>query len=53
MELEQSKGLKLSGRQFDVLCSILRAADDPEERGREIGAMDNRDVLKLIGVRNF
>lgn len=49
--LDVSSHLKLSGRQIDILCDMLRAAKDPEEKGRELNAMPPDKLLKLIGEK--
>ena len=51
LDIQTSKGMKLSGGQFDRLCAILYASGDPEGRGRGLAAMDNRALLELIGDR--
>ena len=51
LDIQSSKGLRLSGGQFDRLVAMLRAADDAEEEGRRLAAMSNGKLLELIGER--
>jgi len=52
MEIQTSKVLGLSGRQFKILCSMLQSAQDPEKKARELGLMRNQKLLELIGERS-
>jgi len=51
--LQSAKGLSLSRRQFEALCDDVRRAPDSEERGRQLAAMPNREILELVGERRF
>jgi hypothetical protein len=51
--LEVSSGLRLSNRQFEVLCEILRASGDPEEKARELNATPRGELLEVIGERKL
>lgn len=51
MAMDVGSRLSLSKGQFDVLCAILHAADDPESKARELNAMDPKDLLGLIGEK--
>jgi len=51
-ELERTKGLALSGRQYSVLCSILRTSGDPEVEARRLGLMKVSELMDLIGERS-
>lgn len=53
IEIQSSKGLALSRRQFEALCDDVRRAKDPEGRGRELAAMGNREIRELVGERRF
>jgi len=51
--LDVSYRLRLSNRQFEVLCEILRASDDPERKARELNATPRDKLLEIIGERRF
>lgn len=53
MDLQVSKKLSLSGRQFEALCSVLRDSGDPEARARELALTQNREILEMLGDRKF
>lgn len=52
-ELERERSLALSERQFQVLCSLLRKAPDPEAEARRLARMRRQELMGLIGERNL
>lgn len=53
MEVQTSKGLSLSLRQFEVLCSMIRRAPDPEAEARRLSLMQNHELMALIGEKSI
>ncbi|KKL87778.1 hypothetical protein LCGC14_1931320 [marine sediment metagenome] len=49
--LDITSRLRISHRQFDVVCRMLRTADDPEKKAKELNATPISDLLKLIGEK--
>lgn len=52
-ELERERELRLSERQFLVLCSLLRRAGDLEAESRRLAQMRREELIGLIGERNL